>query len=68
MSIVKANSWSRRDATGNEVTAGAPIKITQVTVPYSSASFGTSGYQTLAASTSSNTAQIYAFNYTPDKT
>jgi hypothetical protein len=67
MSIVKANSWSRSNVAGNEVTAGAPIKITQITVPYSSASLGTGGYQTLANSTTSNTAQLYSFTYTPAK-
>jgi hypothetical protein len=67
MSIVKANSWSRRDASGNEVTAGAPIKITQITVPYSTATSPSSGYITLASSTTSNTGQLYTFNYTPAK-
>ena len=50
---------------GAEITAGAPIKITQVTIPYSTAAGYNGGYQTFENASTANTNQLYSFTYTP---
>jgi hypothetical protein len=64
MSIVKANRWILSDLNANERVAGVPLKIQQVTVPYSTASFS-GGYITLPSVNTSNTASLHSFTYTP---
>ena len=64
MSIVKANAWVTSDQRGNEIYAGAPVKIQQFVIPQSTTSFS-GGYILLSAATTSNTGSMYSFTYTP---
>ena len=65
MSTLQANTWTTSNLYGGDITAGVPIKITQVTVPYSAASGYSGGYQTFESATTGNTNQLYSFTYTP---
>jgi hypothetical protein len=65
MSTLQANTWTTSNLYGGDITAGAPIKITQVTIPYSAATGYAGGYQTFESATTGNTNQLYSFTYTP---
>jgi hypothetical protein len=62
MSNIRADAWHSTNPI-NPVY-GTPIKITTITVPYSSAS-ATLGYKTLTEYSTSNTASLYSWTYTP---
>ena len=62
MTILKATTW--QDKSGGVINA--PIKFTQVIVPYSAASGGSATYYAPeSAYTTGNTYRLYTFNYTP---
>jgi hypothetical protein len=62
MSNIRADAWHSTNRI-NPVY-GTPIKITTITVPYSSASANL-GYRTLTEYSTSNTASLYSWTYTP---
>jgi hypothetical protein len=65
MSVLRANAW----AGTNGQLLRTPVKLTTVTIPYSSASQGsTTYYPQLSQWTTSNTASLYSFSYTPSLT
>jgi hypothetical protein len=65
MSTIQANTWTTSSLYGGDIVAGAPVNITQITVPYSAAAGYTGSYQTLENSSTANTNQLYSFTYTP---